>query len=157
MIPRPWHAVLVGDYQHDSFWGCYNELLELRRELELTERVSFTGFVSDEDLLLLYNTATLLVLPSMSEGFGLPVVEAMACGLPVAASDRNSIPEILGDAGVIFDPSVPENMTATIARLLEDPDLCEQLRVKGLARAGLFSWEKGAQRMMEILEDVYHG
>ncbi len=156
-IPRPWHAVLVGDYQHDSFWGCYDELLELRRELELTERVTFTGFVSDEDLLLLYNTATLLVLPSMSEGFGLPVVEAMACGLPVAASERNSIPEILGDAGVIFDPSVPENMAATIARLLEDPDLCEQLRVKGLARAELFSWEKSAQRMIEILEDVYHG
>ena len=156
-IPRPWHAVLVGDYQHDSFWGCYDELLELRRELELTERVSFTGFVSDEDLLLLYNTATLLVLPSMSEGFGLPVVEAMACGLPVAASDRNSIPEILGDAGIVFDPSVPENMTTTIARLLEDPDLCEQLRVKGLARAKLFSWERGAQQMMEILEEVYRG
>ncbi len=156
-VPGPWHAVLVGDYRHDSFWGCYNELLEVGRELGLVERVSFTGFVSDEDLLLLYNTATLLVLPSMSEGFGLPLVEAMACGLPVAASRRNSIPEILGDAGVLFDPSVPEEMTAAIVRLLQDSNLRERLRLKGLARAELFSWEKGAQRMMAVLEDVNRG
>jgi len=112
-----WHVVIVGDYEHDSFHGCYPELCALRRELRLDNLVTFTGFVPNEDLVQLYNAATLLVLPSFSEGFGLPVVEAMACGLPVAASDRGSLPEVIGSAGVLFDPSDPDSIAAAIERL----------------------------------------
>lgn len=149
-----WHAVLVGDHQGDSFWGCYEELVRLVGELELEGRVSFTGYVPDADLVKLYNAAALLVLPSFSEGFGLPVIEAMACGLPVAASARNSLPEVIGGAGLLFDPLVSAEMTSAIAGLLCDADLRENLRRRGLERARHYSWERGAERMMEILESV---
>ena len=120
----------------------------------MTDRVTFTGFVPDEDLVVLYNDATMLVLPSMSEGFGLPVVEAMACGLPVAASNRNSIPEVLGDAGLLFDPESHEQIAEAVGRLLGDEALRADLRARGLERAGLFSWKAAAHKMMGILEDV---
>ena len=77
----------------------------------------------------------MLVLPSKGEGFGLPVVEAMACGLPVAASDRNSLPEVLGGAGLLFDPDSDEAIADSILRLLREPQLRADLRARGLARA----------------------
>jgi glycosyltransferase involved in cell wall biosynthesis len=155
----PWHLVLVGDYAGDSFWGCYQNVLDLAKSLHLAERVTFTGYVPDADLLLIYNLATMLVLPSMSEGFGLPVIEAMACGLPVAASNRNSLPEIIGDAGLLFDPASTTDMAATIGRLLSDEPLRRELREKGLKRAESFSWKAGAQKLVTILEEValHHG
>ena len=156
-VPGAWHAVLTGDYEHDSFWGCYEELVHLGQELGLSDRIHFTGFVTDDDLHLLYNAATLLVLPSISEGFGLPVVEAMACGLPVIASARNSIPEVLGDAGILIDPEAPVEMTEAMTRVLESRELQIRLGHKGRARAELFNWENGAQRMMRVLEDAYQG
>lgn len=149
-----WHLVLVGDYAGDSFWGCYQEVLGLAKGLGLAERVTFTGFVPDADLLVLYNAATMLVLPSMSEGFGLPVIEAMACGLPVAASNRNSLPEIIGDAGLLFDPLSSEQMSATIARLLADGALRAELRAKGLQRAEQYSWKAAAKKLITIIEEV---
>lgn len=150
----PWHVVLVGDYQGDSFLGCYRELNELVRTLALEGRVTFTGFVPDEDLVLLYNAASMLVLPSKGEGFGLPVVEAMACGLPVAASDRNSIPEVLGGAGLLFDPDSDDAVAECLLRLLHDPDLREELRKRGLARAQAYSWGMGADTMVRVLEEA---
>jgi glycosyltransferase involved in cell wall biosynthesis len=152
--PGPWHAVLVGDYQNDSFWGCFDELQVLAKELELSERITFTGFVPDADLVLLYNTSTLFILPSFSEGFGLPVVEAMACGLPVTASSRNSIPEVLGDAGILFDPTELREMTAAMTRLLADETLRNELRERGREQARRYTWERGAQQMMTVLEEV---
>ena len=153
-VPGSWHLVLVGDYKNDSFWGCYSELVTLLGDIGLSGRVTFTGFVTDEELLHFYNASTMLVLPSMSEGFGLPVVEAMACGLPVAASARNSIPEVLGDAGLLFDPTSVEDISGCITRLLEDPQLRDQLRLLGLARAERYSWEQGARNMVELLESI---
>lgn len=153
-VEGPWHLALVGEYEKDSFFNCHQELMELAAELGLTRRVTFAGFVPDEDLVELYNGATLLVLPSMSEGFGLPVIEAMACGLPVAASDRNSIPEVLGSAGLLFDPLSPEQMAQAIGRLLTDGALRAELRQKGLDRAKQFSWKTAAHKMMAILDEV---
>jgi glycosyltransferase involved in cell wall biosynthesis len=127
-------------------------LSDLCRELALESRVTFTGFVPDEDLVLLYNTATMLVVPSKGEGFGLPAVEAMACGLPVAASNRNSLPEVLGDAGLLFDPDSEAAIAASLLRLLRDPDLRIELGRRGLARAGAFSWDAGADTMVRVLE-----
>ena len=152
--PRGWHVVLVGDYKGDSFLGCYQELLDLARSLRIEDRVTFTGFVPDADLILLYNAATMLVLPSKGEGFGLPVVEAMACGLPVAASDRNSLPEVLGGAGLLFDPDSDEAIAASILRLLREPQLRAELRARGLARATAYSWDAGADTMVRVLEET---
>lgn len=152
--PNDWHVVLVGDYTGDSFLGCYRELVELVRSIGLAERVTFTGFVPDADLVLLYNTANMLVLPSKGEGFGLPAIEAMACGLPVAASDRNSLPEVLGGAGLLFDPDSDQAIAACMLRLLREPGLCAAQRARGLARAEAYSWSAGADTMVRVLEQA---
>lgn len=153
----PWHLVLVGDYANDSFWDCYRELVGLAEALGLAGRVTFTGYVPDDQLLILYNAAMMLVLPSLSEGFGLPVVEAMACGLPVAASDRGSLPEVLGSAGLLFDPVSHDQIAESIRRLLCDEELRRDLRARGLHRAELFSWKAAAHKLVRILEEVGPG
>jgi glycosyltransferase involved in cell wall biosynthesis len=152
----PCHLVLVGDYANDSFLSCYRELKELSGQLKLDEKVTFTGYVPNEDLAALYNTATLLVLPSFSEGFGLPAVEAMACGTPVAASRRGSLPEVLGDAGVFFDPENPTEMAEALGRLVGDPALRERQRAEGFRRVEHFSWKTSARMAVRLLEDVAH-
>jgi glycosyltransferase involved in cell wall biosynthesis len=152
-----WHVVLVGDYAGDSFFGCYKEVLELSRSLNLAERVTFTGYVGDGDLVILYNLATMLVLPSFGEGFGLPVVEAMACGLPVAASNRNSLPEIVGEAGLLFDPLSQEQLAGVITRLLNDESLRNELRTRGLKRIELFSWKTSSRKLISIIEEAANG
>jgi glycosyltransferase involved in cell wall biosynthesis len=149
-----WHLALVGEYARDSTLGCHREIVALRRELGLEENVSLTGFVSDEDLALLYNAASIFVLPSLDEGFGLPVVEAMACGLPVATSARGSLPELIGDAGLNFDPLDVSDIARAIARLLGDSDLRQSLRARGLARAQAFSWSRSARQMMTVFENL---
>jgi glycosyltransferase involved in cell wall biosynthesis len=155
--PAGWHLALVGEYERSSYLGCHEEIARISDELGLVDRVTFTGFVPDEDLAALYGAATLLVLPSLEEGFGLPVVEAMACGLPVAASARGSLPEVVGGAGLIFDPLDDAAMAGTIARLLEDPGLRRELSENGLARAGSFSWRESARTMMDVLEETAAG
>ncbi|WP_411281023.1 glycosyltransferase family 4 protein [Gemmatimonas sp.] len=150
----PWHLVIVGDVADDTFLTCYEELQAQVRELGLGGRVSFTGFVPDAQLAALYRASTLLVLPSFSEGFGLPVLEAMACGLPVAVSDRFSLPEIVGTAGVLFDPTSAPAITQSLARVLGDAELRAAMRAKGLKRADEYSWRRGAERMVHLLERV---
>lgn len=149
-----WYLVLVGDYAKDSFLSCYKEVLDLARNLDLIGRVRFTGYVDDVDLAVLYNLATMLVLPSFGEGFGLPVVEAMACGLPVAASNRNSLPEIIGDAGLLFDPLSHAELAGAIGRLLSEESLRDELRSKGRERVELFSWKASARKLISIIEEA---
>ena len=153
-VRQPWHLVLAGDYSGDSFFSSYKEVLELSRNLDIVERVTFTGFVPDKDLVTLYNLATMLVLPSLNEGFGLPAIEAMACRLPVAASNRGSLPEVVGEAGLLFDPSNEGEITGAIERLLADESLRNELSSKARERTKLFSWENGACKMMSILEEA---
>ncbi len=153
-VPRPWHLVAVGDYKNDSFWGCYQELVELAKEISLVDHVTFTGYVPDEELVELFAASTMLVLPSMSEGFGLPVVEAMACGVPVAASNRNSIPEVLGDSGLLFDPTSIDDIAKSISRVLEDRELRDLFRQRGLKRAEFYTWAQGARTMVDLLESI---
>jgi len=154
---QPCHLALVGDHSGDSFLGCYAELQEAVRRLGIAQRVTFTGFVPDDDLVALYSTATLLVQPSFDEGFGLPVAEAMACGLPVAASRRGSLPELLGAEGLYFDPLDPEDAAAVMSRILEDPALREAQRRRGLARAAELSWSRSARATLELLEALGRG
>jgi glycosyltransferase involved in cell wall biosynthesis len=148
------HLVIVGDHLQDSFLGCFQELREECDRLGLSERVTFTGFVPDEQLAVFYNASRLLVLASFAEGFGLPAVEAMACGLPVAASRRGSLPEILGDAALFFDPTDEGEMAASLKSLLEDADLRARLAAAGLERAGRLSWKEAARRAVRLIEET---
>ncbi|UJS24349.1 glycosyltransferase [Thiothrix winogradskyi] len=114
--------------------------------------VVFTGFVPDEDLIALYNMAKLFVFPSKREGFGLPVLEAMACGLPAIGSNCSSIPEIMGCADALFDPHNTASITAKMAQALQDQGFYNALREHGLAQAQKFSWDKSARTALDAFE-----
>jgi glycosyltransferase involved in cell wall biosynthesis len=146
--------VLAGDYRHDSFYSDYSNLLELINRLQLGEKIIFTGYIGDKDLSVLYNGASILVFPSLQEGFGLPAVEAMACGTPVAASKAGSLPEILGEAGRFFNPRNPDDILRVLKNILFDHEIREEMSRCGLRRAKLFSWEKAAKDLLLIFNDV---
>ncbi len=146
--------VLVGDYENDPFFSAYPELKRLVSDLGLDAKVVFAGYVDDEDLAHLYNAAAMLVFPSFEEGFGLPAVEAMACGTPVAASRAGSLPEILGDAGRYFDPSNVESMAAVIKGLLADKTARGKMRDLGLARSQKFQWKRAAEDAIAIFNEL---
>lgn len=120
----------------------------------LQDRVVLTGFVSDEELLALYQEATLFAFPSRYEGFGLPPLEAMAAGIPVIASNRASIPEVVGDAGLLLAPDRVLEWQAAIESLCADPARRDELSTRGKARASEFSWSRTAERTVEAYHRV---
>ena len=124
------------------------ELAAQVEQLGLTEQVYFLKQVSNEELVLLYNAATLFAFPSLYEGFGLPLLEAMACGVPVVAADNSSIPEIAGDAALFFQAEDTEGMCRIIEKVLTDEVVQLDLIQKGYERAATFSWEKCARQTM---------
>ncbi|MGH9454027.1 MAG: glycosyltransferase family 4 protein [Terriglobia bacterium] len=131
-------------------------VFETMRSLHLTDQqVRFLGFVPDEDLPILYSGAQLFVLPSIYEGFGLPLLEAMACGTPVVCTDRSSPPEVCGPAAVYFDPDSVEDMTYAMLSVLESNDLREKLIFAGLERAKQFTWKQSAENVLSILESAF--
>jgi glycosyltransferase involved in cell wall biosynthesis len=119
------------------------------REKGLSSRVRFTGYVTDEELAALYTACLGFVYPSRYEGFGLPVLEAMACGAPVITSNASSLPEVGGDAVLYHDPLSAEELTARMVALAADPSLRERLSRAGRERAGLFSWDRAAKVSLE--------
>ena len=121
---------------------------------ELPRRVHLTGHVDDEQLPALYAGALVFAYPSVYEGFGLPPLEAMACGVPVLTGNQTSLPEVVGDAGVMVDPYDVDALANGLQRLVEDSAMRDQLRSKGLVRAKQFSWDETARRTWEILEQV---
>ncbi|HYO62890.1 MAG TPA: glycosyltransferase family 1 protein [Pyrinomonadaceae bacterium] len=123
----------------------YGETLRTVERSGLSDRTLFTGYVSEADLPALYTGALAFVYPSYFEGFGLPPLEAMACGTPVVAGDRTSLPEVVGDAGLLVDPFDESAIGAALERLLDDSELRARLRVKGLERARLFDWRETAR------------
>jgi len=114
----------------------------------------YLGEVASEDLVALYNLATAVVIPSLYEGFGLPVLEAMTCGAPVAASSVASLPEVAGDAAIFFDPLDAGDISAKIFRLLNEKRLQQELQEKGFERARLFSWEHAARLTMSLYQSL---
>jgi glycosyltransferase involved in cell wall biosynthesis len=132
----------------------YEDFFRRLEALSVRDAVHFTGYVPGPDLPLLYNGAVALAMPSVYEGFGLPVLEAMACGTPVVSSNTSSLPEIGGQAALYFDPHDVEDMSATIRRTWTDLDLCAAMREEGLAQAGRFSWERAARETQAVYEEV---
>ena len=122
---------------------------ELRAQAD-GARVVFAGWLADRDLEGLYRAATLLAFPSLAEGFGLPVLEAMRRGVPVACSGTTSLPELVGDAALTFDPESTEAIAAAIRRLLGDAELRADLARRGRERAQRFSWERAAREMVAV-------
>ena len=119
------------------------------RSLGLEDAVRFPGFIDDDDLPAVYSGAALFAFPSLYEGFGLPLLEAMACGVPVVTSNISSMPEVAGDAAVLVDPRDADGLAAAIARVLRDEGLRDRLRTAGIARAREFSWEATARRTLD--------
>jgi glycosyltransferase involved in cell wall biosynthesis len=118
------------------------------------DRVVFTGCLPDEDLLRFYHAAECLVYPSFYEGFGLPVLEAMACGCPVITSKVSSLPEVAGEAALLIDPHRVETITSALVSLLTNPDLSQSLIQKGFEQARRFTWEATARKTIEVFEKV---
>ncbi|MEA2492467.1 MAG: hypothetical protein QOJ29_378 [Thermoleophilaceae bacterium] len=140
-------AVLTGyPTEHES------ELRERARTLGIEDDVRILGWVDQGELEALYRAATCLVFPSLYEGFGLPVLEAMARGLPVACSDRSSLPEVAGDAALLFDPEDTSAIAAAIERLLSDPAERERLVARGREQAARFSWQACARGTLASYE-----
>jgi glycosyltransferase involved in cell wall biosynthesis len=115
-------------------------------------RFTYTGYVAEEDLAALYSGAAAFVFPSLYEGFGLPALEAMACGTPVITSNTTSLPEVVGDAALLVDPTDPDELCDAMSRILSEHSLREELRKRGLKRAAEFSWTKCA----DLTAGVYH-
>jgi len=146
--------VLVGDYQDDPFLSAYASVKRQITESSLSDKVVFTGFIPDEHLAVLYNAATLFVLPSVEEGFGLPAIEAMACGAPVACSNRGPLPEIVGDAGRFFDPSDVEMIADVLKSVLADEPSRKTMGENAIKRAPRFTWSQAAADTRRIFEEL---
>lgn len=144
--------VLVGD-TGDVFHTHVPELRAAVARAGLGETVVFTGFVPDADLVHFYNRAEALVQPSLMEGFGLPPVEAMACGTPVLASTAGSLPEVVGDAGLFFDPHDAGAIAAALRTIHDEPKLRADLAERALRRASRFSWAASARSMLAGFEE----
>jgi glycosyltransferase involved in cell wall biosynthesis len=122
--------------------------------LAMHKHVLFTGYVPDVDLPALYSAASAFVFPSLYEGFGLPPLEAMACGAPVITSNVSSLPEVVGDAALQIDPTDVAALAAAISRVLDQPALADELRARGRARSQRFTWTRAAQQTLAIYQDV---
>ena len=143
------HLVIAGG----KGW-LYEEIFATVEQLGLEEKVIFPGFVADEHLPALYNLADLFVFPSLYEGFGLPPLEALACGAPVITSDASSLPEVVGEAGLIVEATDVENLAEAMKRVLEDDALQAEMIARGLEQAKKFTWEKAAAKLLNLYETL---
>jgi len=146
----PHKLVIVGKKDYDT-----KEIIQSIEEMEHANNVIITGFVPDDDLPYLYYGAEVFVYPSLFEGVGLPVLEAMKSGVPVVASNTSSLIEIVGDAGIIINPLSSEEMAQAISRLIKSQNLRRHYREKGLQRAEIYSWKVTAQKTLTVYEETY--
>jgi glycosyltransferase involved in cell wall biosynthesis len=128
----------------------YDGIFAKIETLDLADHVIWLEDAPESDLPAIYNGADVAVLPSYYEGFGLTALEAMACGTPVVATNRSSLPEVVGDAGLLIDPYDPADIAAAIRRILEDSALRDRLRSAGPARAATFTWQRTAEIVLQV-------
>ena len=132
----------------------YQEIFKEVGHSDLKQEILFLGVVRDEDLPLLYNCADIFVYPSLYEGFGLPPLEAMACGVPVITSNTSSLPEVIGDAGIMVNPTDINLLCERMCLLLKDRELWNRMRNMGLERSKLFLWDKTAEKILKVYDEV---
>jgi glycosyltransferase involved in cell wall biosynthesis len=141
--------VIVGSLKDEG-----SSLKELSDRLNISSNIIFTGFVEEELLPVLYNGSEAFIYPSFYEGFGLPPLEAMSCGIPVITSNISSIPEVVGDAGILIDPYDTSNLMNALGVLLNDDNLKASLSKKGLEKSKEFSWEKTAEKTLDVYSQI---
>lgn len=147
-LRKEYRLVICGPYG----WRC-EELLGLLKK-KRDSSIQYLGYVQEEDLAELYRSSKCLVYPSFYEGFGLPVLEAMASGCPVIASNKSALPEVCGDAALYVDPYDVESIRNAMVKVIEDSDLRATLRKRGLERAKNYTWERSAEKYLEIFESL---
>lgn len=143
------HLVLAGK----ETWFA-SKVREAARLSGVVDRIHFTGFVTDEDLLQLYNACEFFVFPSFYEGFGIPILEAMACGRAVACSNVSAMPEVADGAALLFNPSSTDEITRALVDLILDPELKNRMERLALQHSAQFSWQKTAQKTLDVYYDV---
>ena len=148
-IKNDYNLVIVADKMKR-----YSEILKRPRKLGIEEHVQFVGFVQNDDLSAIYKLATVLVLPSLCEWFGLPIVEAMASGTPVITSNITSMPEIAGDAGLLINPYDSDELKTAIEKVIMDKQLRSKLVIMGKERAKLYSWPDMATKVLDIYKEL---
>lgn len=132
----------------------YDEIYQAPKKFGIEDKVRFLDFVEEDELAILYKEASLFCLPSLYEGFGLPVLEAMAAGTPALVSNTSSLPEVVGDAGLLVDPQNSDDIAQGIQKVLTDKKLREELVKKGRERVKKFTWEKTAREILEVIEEA---
>ncbi len=146
--------VLVGDYSGDPFYSEYGRLRRIVADQGLQARVTFAGFLPDDVLVSLLNGSSFLVLPSLMEGYGLPAIEAAACGLPVVVTKASPIPELLGQGALAVDPYRTEELRAAMVRLLEDAELRGTMGRAALAAVGKLTWDTAARALLGVVDET---
>src|SRR3989454_1945196 len=146
------NLVVVGGMEHGA-----DDIRGAVRRARLEEAVIFPGHVPMEDLRVLYSSSALFAFPSLYEGFGMPVLEAMACGAPVVSSNAASLPEMAGDAALLVDPRDPEAWAQAMTRVFEDANLRDDLRRRGALRVKAFSWEQSARDQLRVYQELAEG
>jgi glycosyltransferase involved in cell wall biosynthesis len=157
---RAYQELLVTTSHHPQLVLCGgrgwldDEVFKLVDELKLQDQIRFTGYVEDGDLPALYSAAEIFIYPSVYEGFGLPPLEAMACGAPVISSNGSSLPEVVGQAGLIHDPSDQRALTQYMVKLLDSSATREHFKQAGLKQAAHFSWDRAARETQAVYDEV---
>jgi glycosyltransferase involved in cell wall biosynthesis len=142
--------IMVGEYEKEVFHSSFKSIKSRVQELGLSDRVIFTGYLADEDLVTLLNLSTVLALPSLMEGFGLPAIEAAACGCPVIATKASPLPSLLRDGALYIDPNDQQELEHSLERVLISSELRQQLKVAGLVAAQRLTWNAAAAELLAV-------
>jgi len=147
-IKEEYQLVITGEKK-----GCYQDLLKIIDQLDLSEAIIFPGFIPEKEMPVLINAASIFIFPSLYEGFGIPLLEAMACGTPLLTSKVSSIPGITGNAALLFNPKSIKEMADAMNKILTDGELREDLVEKGFKQIKKYSWKNSAKELLNVFEN----